>query len=158
MFKIILTIVFLCITSCLKAEDSALDVKCPENAIIVVNGYKQTIGGTYRRYTFDFPAGEQSKVRLLVKDKDKVLYDEDVTVTGGLISTVDLLKKKDNNKFDLFGKIEKPALKKPNFDCIIHSVGVGLKEEKKPDTKENVNQVQNTPIYQYRQEYCITGT
>lgn len=145
MFKFILTAILFCVTPLITlAGDSFLDVKCPEKSVVIVNGYKQTIGGTHRRYTFEAPNGESLQVRLVVILDNKVLHNSDVALTGGLAATVNLLKEDKKNNFDLFGKIEKPALKKPDFSCIINTP---KKEEPKPVEK----------VKTIIEENCVTG-
>jgi len=153
------TLIFLFVSmSSTFAEDSSLLIKCPEGYKIAINGYTQNIGGKIRQYTFDFPKGEQGKVKVLAftDDSPKVLHSSEVIITGGLTVTLDLRDEKEKEldkpkivkpSFNIF---EKPVLQKPDFSCIT--------KIPKGEPKENVQlvrpKIQNSPVYQD----CPTGT
>lgn len=102
------------------SADSVLYIKCPKDAIVVLNGYRQSISGEHRQYTFEFPRRQTAIVEVHVTDKSgEVIYSDNVLVTGGEMTTVNISPKK--LKFNLF-ESEKKVLKKPNFSVILHTM------------------------------------
>ena len=120
--------------------NSLLEIRCPADWTISINGNVKDLQGDVRQFKFPLAKGEKLTVNILAwKEPDNlVLYNQNVEIIGGQKNIVETIKRESSKKkipdFDIFN------LKKKSQPSIINPT----REKRSSIEIHNLNSVSST--------------